>query len=144
MKPLIFLMSLLFNITVFGGYFNPGNFTGNNRSFTYSDSNYFVTLYCSSSPHGYYFTQDGTIWRNNTTFSGNNWQKTSAYFTALKVNYENKVVSVKLNGHEYSGTFGTIVGYPNENISNIFINFTSRLLIDDTSMSQCNLKLQRK
>lgn len=48
MKPLIFLMSLLFNITVFGGYFNPGNFTGNNRSFTYSDSNYFVTLYCSS------------------------------------------------------------------------------------------------
>ncbi len=25
MKPLIFLMGLLFNITVFGGNFNPGN-----------------------------------------------------------------------------------------------------------------------
>jgi hypothetical protein len=85
MKPLIFLMGLLFNITVFGGNFNPGKFTGDNRPFTSSDYNSFVTLYCSSSPYGYYFTQDGTIWRNHTNMSGNNWKKTSAYFAALAV-----------------------------------------------------------
>lgn len=144
MKPLIFLMSLFFNINVFGGNFNPGNFTGDNRPFTYSDYNYFVTLYCSSSSYGFYFTEDGTIWRNHTNIFGNNWKKTSAYFAALAVDYNNKSISVNINGHTYSGTLGTHVEYPQDNIENYFVSFNPRLTIDDTSMSQCNLKLQRK
>lgn len=144
MKPLIFLMSLFFNITVFGGNFNPSNFTGDNRPFTYSDSNYFVTLNCSSSPYGYYFTQNGTVWRNHTSIFGNNWKETSAKFSKLAVNYNDKLISVIINGYTYSGTLGTLVEYPQQNIKNYFVSFTTRLDIDGISMSQCNLKLKSK
>ncbi len=144
MKPLILLMGLFFNITVFGSNFNPNSYDGDNRPFTYSDSNYFVTLYCSSSPFGYYFTQDGAIWRNNTTEFGNNWRDTTLKFTNLSVNNSDKSISVNINGHKYSGTLGGLVEYPQNNTKIYFIAFTPRLTINGTSMSQCNLKLQEK
>lgn len=144
MKPIVLLMSLFFNITVFGSSFNPSNYTEDNRPFTYSTSDYFVTLYCSSSPYGYYFTQDGSIWRNNTTFFGNNWKDTSVKFSNLVVDNAGKSISVLINGNTYSGALGTPVEYPQEKIKNYFVYFKHHLAINSTSMSQCNLKLQSK